>query len=92
MIAVLFGCLWLCGFYSQLRASFTYFGPLLHRTQMHCQYMKVNIKRNTIQVELIRFRKNSDFIDVLITIRDELPLVCLAPGAPDVSEHSHIGT
>ena len=26
--------------------------------------MKVYIKRNNIQVELIRFRKNSDFIDV----------------------------
>ena len=26
--------------------------------------MKVYIKRNNIQVELIRFRKNSDFVDV----------------------------
>ena len=29
--------------------------------------------------------------DVLIAIRDESPLVCRAPGAPDVSEHSHFG-
>ena len=28
---------------------------------------------------------------MLIAIRDESPLVCRAPGAPDVSEHSHFG-
>ena len=30
--------------------------------------------------------------DVLITIRDEAPLVYRAPSALDVSEHSHLGT
>ena len=29
---------------------------------------------------------------MLIAIRDEAPLVCRAPGAPDVSEHCHFGT
>ena len=46
-------------------ASFTYFGEVLR-----CPYKrivtitKVNIARNNIHVELIRFRKNSDFIDI----------------------------
>ena len=65
--------------------------------------MKVYIKRNNIQVELIRFRKKIATLlmsetlkweytfatDVLIAIRDGSPLVCRAP---DVSEHSHFGT
>ena len=69
--------------------------------------MKVYIEKNNVQVELIRFRKNSDFIDfkktlkwaytfaphVLIGIRDESPLFgCEAPGALDVSGHDHFGT
>ena len=68
--------------------------------------MNVCIERNNIQVELIRFRKNSDFIavgnfevgiyfatDVLIAIRDESPLFCSGgPGVPDVSAHDHFGT
>ena len=29
--------------------------------------------------------------DMLIAIHDESPLVCHAPGAPDVSEHCHFG-
>ena len=46
-------------------ASFTYFGEVLR-----CQYTrivtitKVYIARNNIHVELIRLRKNSDFIDI----------------------------
>ena len=65
--------------------------------------MKVYIERNNIQVELIRFRKNSDFIAVgnvevgiyfhdrrLIAIRDDSPLVC-SGAAPDVSAHGHFG-
>ena len=68
--------------------------------------MKVYIKRNNIQVELIRFRKKiatlltfetfkweySFATNVLIAIRDEAPMVCRGPCAPDVSEHSHFGT
>ena len=67
--------------------------------------MKVYIKSNNIQVELIRFRKMATLLtfetmkwgyifatDVLIAIRDESPLVCRSQGAPGVSEHSHFGT
>ena len=58
MIALSSGCVWVGGFDSQLRASFTYFGQLL-RCAYKCivNIMKVYIERNNIQVELIRFRK-----------------------------------
>ena len=56
VIAFSFGCV--CGFDSQLRASFTYFEPLLRCAHKRIvNIMKVYIKRNNIQVELIRFRK-----------------------------------
>ena len=46
-------------FHSQLRASFTYFGDLLRCPYKHIvNIMKVYIKRNNVQVELIRFRNN----------------------------------
>ena len=69
--------------------------------------MKVYIERNNIQVELVRFRKNSDFIDVWnfelgIYFRDwrahcypwrvATGLFRGAPGAPDVSGHDNFGT
>ena len=56
------GCLrvggYVCGWhiYSQLCASFTYFGELLCCPHKH-NMMKVYIERKNIQVELIRFRK-----------------------------------
>ena len=58
------GCGWMCGFYSQLRALFTYFGQLLSAHKRIVNVMKVYINRNNIQVELIRFRTISDFIDI----------------------------
>ena len=49
-----FVALWLCGC-----ASFIYFGQLLYGVHIHAlSIMKVYIKRNNIQMELIRFRKN----------------------------------
>ena len=100
-------CVDVCVFYSQLRASFTYFGDMLRCPHKRIVTItKVYIARNNIQVELIRFRKNSDFIDignfeVETYFRDRRahcypirfsPLVNRAPGAPNVSEHSHFGT
>ena len=65
MIAFSFGCLSVCGFDSQLRASFTYFGQLLHCAHKRIvNIMKVYIERNNIQVELIRFHKKIATIDV----------------------------
>ena len=50
-----FVCRWLCGC-----ASFTYFGQLLRCPHKRIvNIMKVYIKRNNIQMELIRFRKIS---------------------------------
>ena len=68
--------------------------------------MKVYIEKNNVQVELIRFRKNSDSIDFTnfevglyfrdrcaYCIRDESPIFgSEAPGVPDVSGHDHVGT
>ena len=58
------GCLrvgeYVCGWhiYSQICASFTYFGELLRCPHKHIvNMMKVYIERKNIQVELIRFRK-----------------------------------
>ena len=65
-------------------ASFTYFGELL-RCPHECiiTNTKVYIARNNIHVELIRFRKNSDFIDIgnfeVGPIVSRLP--CFRPGA-----------
>ena len=56
-----------CGFLGLCHraASFTYFGEVL-RCPHKCivTITKVYIARNNIHVELIRFRKNSDFIDI----------------------------
>ena len=68
-----------------------------------CLYFILNvyIERNNIQVELKRFRNNSDFIsvgnfEVGIYFRDRrADCYCSvqgAPGAPDVSAHDHFGT
>ena len=59
--------------------------------------MKVYIQMNNMQVELIRFGKKVTLLTfetfkweytfatgVIISIRDASPLVCRAPGAPDV--------
>ena len=67
--------------------------------------MKVYSDRNNIQVDLIRFHKIATLLtfeilkweyifatDVLIAIRDEAPLICRVPCAPDVSEPSHFET
>ena len=67
--------------------------------------MKVYIKRNNIQVELIRFRKNSDFIafevGIIILSQPTCPLLSATSrhcsvhgvaGAPDVSGHAQLGT
>ena len=49
-----FVALWLCGC-----ASFTYFGQLLRCPHKRiANIMKVYIKRNNIQMDLMRFRKN----------------------------------
>ena len=46
-------------------ASFTYFGKVLRCPHKRIVAItKVYIARNNIHVELIRFRKNSDFIDI----------------------------
>ena len=62
MIVFSFGCVWMGewvgGFDSQLRASFTYFGQLLHCAHKRIvNIIKVYIERNNIQIELIPFRK-----------------------------------
>ena len=69
--------------------------------------MKVYMERKNIQVELIRFRKNSDIIAVgnfevgIILSRPTCSLLSAtshhcsvqrAPGTPDVSAHDHFGT
>ncbi len=57
MISV--GCLWICLLVAFCGcASFTYFGQLLRCPHKRIvNIMKVYIKRNNIQMELIRFRK-----------------------------------
>ena len=68
--------------------------------------MKVYMEGGNMQLELIRFRKNSDFIDFINfevglyfrdrsahCIRDESPLFgSEVPGVRDVSGHDHFGT
>ena len=87
-------CVCVCGFFT---VSYALHLLILERI---VNIMKVYIKtsRNNIQVEFIRFRKKLATLltfetlkwkytfatDLLITIRDESPLVCRAP---DVSEH-----
>ena len=54
----LFVCDNVCMYVCQLSASFTYFGQLLRCAPKRIvNIMKVYIKRNNMQVELIRFRK-----------------------------------
>ena len=57
----------MCVFVCQLCASSTYFGQLLrcaHKRIVNLMKVYLHIERNNVQVELIRFRKNIEFIDV----------------------------
>ena len=89
------------GFDSQLCASFTYVGLLLHCAHKRfVDIMKVYVEWSNDSVKiatLLTFETlNWEYTfatDVLIAIRDELSLVCSgAPGAPDVSGHDNFGT
>ena len=77
-------------------ASFTYFGEVLRCPHKRIVTItKVYIARNNIHVELIRFRKNSDFIDIgnfEVGISFATAVFTSVLVAPDVSGHDHFGT
>ena len=63
--------------------------------------MKMYIEKNNVQVELIQFHKNSDFIDFTNCEVGIWPILSRAmcwlfgseaPGVPDVSGHDNFGT
>ena len=88
------------------RSSSSLWSAFTLTVHINAYIMKVYIEKNNIQVELIRFRKNSapiDFANFEVGlyfrdrcahgIRDESSLFgSEAPGAPDVSRHDHFGT
>ena len=64
------------GFDSQLRASFTYFGQLLHFAHKHIiDIMKVYIIAYLLTFETLKW-EYTFVTDALIATRDESPLVC----------------
>ena len=100
MIAVSFGCVWLV-FIVSYALHLLIFGSCYTGLKRTVDVLKVYIKRNNIQVELIRFRiatlltfetlkwEYTFANDVLISIRDESQLLCRAQ---DISKHCHFGT